>query len=197
MADSTAILATWRGKDRARAVLPADREIIEASGALRALIVDLVTSGGHEDELYDACAALGRLIAQRGGSPTFASATLDDAGEALEATAAAWLAPARAAVAEGFAATLAENARHDAMRAWEFPSCAVPLGEAAVAIAAGHPSDDDEEVSAWAARVAKAAALAGVRRAVVSGSERACAAVLDACGVVGIEAHLTPRAGRR
>jgi hypothetical protein len=193
MRDRAAIVDDWSERDRRCAVLPADREIIDASGSLRALIVDLVVSASPEDELYDACAVLGRMIAHRGGSPTLASATMESAGLALEATGAAWLAPARATVAEGFTATIVEGARREAVQAWEFPSCAVPLGQAAVAIAAGYPADDDEELAAWAARVAKAAALSGVRRAVVSGSQRACDAVLDACGVVGIEAHVPPK----
>jgi hypothetical protein len=193
MRDRPAIVDDWSERDRRCAVLPADRELVDASGSLRALIVDLVVSASPEDELYDASAMLGRMIAQRGGSPSLASATMDSAALALEATGATWLAPARAAVAEGFAAVVAEGARREAVRAWEFPSCAVPLGQAAVAIAAGYPADDDEDLSAWAARVAKAAALSGVRRAVVSGTQRACDAVLDACGIVGIEAHVPPK----
>jgi hypothetical protein len=173
-------------------VHPADREIVDASANVRALVVDLVLAGGPEDELYDACAVLGRLVAQRGGSPTLASATLDHAAEVLDARSAPWLVPGRAALAEGFAATLIEDARREAQHAWEFPACAVPLGQAALAIAAGHPSDDDEVLAAWAARVAKAAALAGVRRAVVSGGERACSALVDALTLVGVEVNTAP-----
>jgi hypothetical protein len=194
MKDRAAIVETWSDKDRALAVLPADREIVDASGNTRSLIVELVLAGGSEDELYDACAVLGRMIAQRRGSPTLASATLDHAAQSLEARAAPWLVPARAALAEGFAATLIEDAQRQAMQAWEFPSCVVPLGQAALAVAAGHPSDDDEIISAWAGRVAKSAALAGVRRAVVSGSERACAALVDAMTLVGIDVHEAPEA---
>jgi len=194
MKDRSAIVESWSSKDRELAVLPADREVVEASSNARSLIVELVLAGGSEDELYDACAVLGRLIAQRGGSPTLASATLDHAAGSLEAEAPPWLVPARAALAEGFAATLIEDAQRQAMQAWEFPSCAVPLGQAALAVAAGHPSDDDEVVAAWAGRVAKSAALAGVRRAVVSGSERACAALVDAMTLVGIEVHEAPEA---
>lgn len=192
MRDRDSIVAAWSARDRARAVLPADREIVDGSANVRALIVDLVLAGGPEDELYDACAVLGRLVAQRGGSPTLASATLDHAAEALDARAAPWLVPGRAALAEGFAATLSEDARTEAMRGWEFPACAVPLGQAALAIAAGHPSDDDEVLAAWAARVAKAAALAGIRRAVVSGGDRACTALVDALSLVGVEVNIAP-----
>jgi hypothetical protein len=195
--DRAAILASWAEADRSRAVLPADREIIEASASLRELIVDVLMARGEPDELYDACSMLGRLIAARGGSPSFASATLDGVSEALGTVNPAWLVSARATVVESFSAALAENARREADQGWEFPSCAVPLGQAGVAIAAGLPSDDEEQIAAWASRVAKAAALSGVRRAVVSGGERACAALLDAFAVVGIEANETPRMTRR
>jgi hypothetical protein len=193
MPDRDALVTAWAAKDRVRAVLPADRAVIDASATIRALIVDLVLAGGPEDELYDAAAVLGRLIAQRGGSPTLASATLDHAAEVLDARNPPWLVPARAAVAEGFSATLVEAAALEAMRTWEFPSCAVPLGHAGLAICAGHPSDDDEVLAAWAARVAKASALAGVRRAVVSGGERASAALVDALSLVGIEVNEAPK----
>jgi hypothetical protein len=193
MRDRDALVAAWSAKDRARAVLPADREVVDASANIRALIVDLVLAGGPEDELYDAAAVLGRVIAQRRGSPTLASATLYHAADVLDARTAPWLVPARAAVAEGFAATLVEDAELQTMRTWEFPHCAVPLGQAGLAIAAGHPSDDEEVLGAWAARVAKAAALAGVRRAVLSGGERASAALIDALSLVGIEVNAAPK----
>jgi hypothetical protein len=189
---AAALVAAWSDRDRGTAPLPADREIIDASASVRTLIVDVALAGGPEDEFYDACAVLGRMVAQHGGSPTLASATLDHAAGVLGAHAAPWLAAGRAAVAEGFAAALVEMTRRDAMHAWEFPSCAVPLGKAALAVAAGHPSDDDEVLAAWAARVAKAAALAGARRVVLSGGERATRALLDALTLVGIEVNAAP-----
>lgn len=185
--DRQAVVAAWSARDTAHAVLPADRAIIEASSAVRALLVDLVTTGGPDDELFDACAVLGRLIVQRGGSPTLASATIDNAAASLEASQASWVAPARAALAEGFAGALIEEARRKALETWEFPHCAVPLGEAALAVAAGYPSDDDEVLAGWSARIARAAALRGVRRAVVSGSDLASAALIDALQLVGVE----------
>ncbi len=188
-----AVVVSWCAKDRGRAVLSADREIVDASSAVRTLILDLVLDGGPEDELYDACAVLGRLIAQRAGSPTLASATLDHLCDALPARNPPWLVSARAALAEGFAAALVEGVRQEDMRSWEFPACSVPLGEAAAAIAAGHPSDDDEVVAAWAARVAKGATARGIRRAVVAGGERAQAAVVDALALVGIEVRPAER----
>ncbi len=182
-----ATLAAWARLDLARAVLGADRAVIDATSGLRSLVLELVLAGGPADELYDACAVLGRLLAQRGASPTLASATIDNAARTMNSPDAAWVPPARAALSEGFASALTEEAQRAAMQAWEFPRCVVPLGAGAMAVAAGHPSDDDEVIAAWSARIAKEAALRGVRRAVVSGGDRACAALVDALTLVGIE----------
>jgi hypothetical protein len=180
------VIAAWCRGDLGRAVLRADREAIDGSMSVRELIVGLLATNGPCDELYDACAVLGRLLAQTGASPTLASVTVNHLADALSASEKPWVSVARAALAEGFASSLVELMRRDATHAWEFPSCAVPLGEAALAIAAGHPSEDDEVLSAWAARIAKEAALRGVRRAVVCGGDRPYAAVLDALTLVGI-----------
>ena len=188
--DLEAIVTAWCQSDRLAAVLPADHVIIDASRSLRALIVDLALSGGSDDEIYDASAALGRLIAELGGSPTLASLTLDHAGGALGLQRASWTASARAALAEGFAMAITEEATRKAATGWEFPGCAVALGDGALALAAGHPSDDDEVLAAWAARVANAAARSGARRAVVAGPEQARAALAEALGVAGIEVRL-------
>jgi hypothetical protein len=188
-AKRNAFLAEWAARDRDHAVLPADREIIEGTASVRTLIVELACSGQHE-ELYDASAVLGRLIAQRGGSPTLASLTLDHASQALGARDVTWVVPARAALAEGFASSVAEHARLEAIASWEFPGCAVRLGEGAIAISAGYPADDDERLASWAARVANAAARGGVRRAVVSGGELALAALVEALEIVGVEVRI-------
>lgn len=181
------MVAAWCAADHGCAVLAADHEIIEGSRTMRAMIADLARSAGADDELYDACATLGRFVAQHGGSPTLASQTIDHAGDALGAQGATWLAPARAAVLEGFASTLLERAREDAMRSWDFPRCVVALSETRIAIAAGHPSEDPELLSEWAAKIAKAAALQGVRRAFVAGPDLARTTVEEALAVVGIQ----------
>jgi len=105
---------------------------------------------------------------------------------------ATWVTAARAAVAEGYVAAIVERSRDDVMQSWEFPSCVVPLGRDAIAVAAGHPSDDDEVLANWAGRVAHGAARMGARRAVISGGARARAAVADALALVGID--VTPEA---
>jgi hypothetical protein len=185
--DSEALVALWCDLDQRGAPVEADREVVEASRPLRATIAGFALAGGSDEEIYDACAALGRLIAQREGSPTLASATIDNAGEALGVRPAAWLAPGRAAVAEAFTRVVLERAQQEALRAWEFPRCAVLLPGGVIVIAAGFPSDDPELLADWAARIAKAAALKGVRQAFVSGPDAARAAVEDSLDVVGIE----------
>jgi hypothetical protein len=193
--DRDATVATWCALDQAAALVAADRELATAATSLRRVILDFAEAGGADEEIYDACAQLGRLAAERGGSPSFASGTMDRAAASLGVTAAPWLAGARAAVAEAFTATVLEQARHDALQRWEFPRCAVVLPDHAIAIAAGHPSDDAEVLSEWAARIAREAALQGVRRAIVSGSGAALAAVHDALEVVGVEATDAPASG--
>jgi hypothetical protein len=61
------------------------------------------------------------------------------------------------------------------------------LHEASVAIVAGYPEDDADALAAWASRVARQAARAGVRRAVVSGSPAAEAALAEALEVAGVQ----------
>jgi hypothetical protein len=185
--DSEALVAAWCDLDRRAAVLEADREIVDASRPLRAVIAGFALAGGLDEEIYDACASLGRLIAQRGGSPTLAALTVDHAGDALGVRPAAWLGPGRAAVAEGFTRALLERVQQDSLQSWAFPRCAVALPGGVVAIAAGFPSDDPELLGEWAARVAKAAALQGARQAFVAGPDAARAAVEEALDVVGIE----------
>jgi hypothetical protein len=182
----TVIVAAWCERDHARALLPADHEIIDSTHATRALVVERLLGPGDGRDLYNACAVLGRLIAERGGSPTLATATIDGAHEAMGGGDVAWLIPARAALAEGFASARQEATRRDAAAAWDFPRCAADLGDGAFAIVAGYPDDDGEALAAWASRVAQAVALAGARRAVVSGSDAARAALGDALQVVGV-----------
>jgi hypothetical protein len=182
-----ALVAEWCASDHLGAVLPADHEIIDGSHAVRAMIAELAGAAGDDEELYDACAALGRFIANHGGSPTLASQTIDHVGDAFGAQGANWLLAARAAVVEGFSSTLLERAQQEAMQSWDFPKCVVPLSETRVAIAAGYPSDDPELLLEWAANIAKAVALQGVRRAFVSGPDPARAAVEEALAVVGVQ----------
>ena len=188
MRDRDAVVVAWCALDRTAALLAADRELADAAAPLRGMVVDFARDGGSDEEIYDACAHLGRMIGQRGGSPTFAALTMDHAAAAMDLGPAAWLAGARAAVAEGFTAAVLEKAREEALSTWDFPRCAVPLPDHGIAIAGGHPSEDSEVLAEWAARVAKAAALGGARRAHVAGSPAAREALREALEIVGIDA---------
>ena len=180
------ILAAWCEIDQARALHPADRELIDATRAARALVLERVESGSERD-LYNACAVLGRLIGARGGSPTLAVATIDGAVAALGAPAAEWATPARAAVAEGYAAALAERLQTESRSRWEYPRCVVRVDETTVAIAAGYPEEDGEALASWADRVARECSRAGVRRAIVAGAEQASSAIAEALAAIGID----------
>jgi hypothetical protein len=179
------IVAKWCARDHGRALTPEDHAVIDASVAARTLVVE--RTGVGLGDFFSACAVLGRLIADRGGSPTLAAVTIDGVGEAMGVADAPWMASARAAVAEGFAGARDEMAKRVAEAAWEYPRCVAKLADGAIAIAAGFPDDDADAVAAWAARVAHDAALAHVRRAVVDGAAPACAAVVDALSLAGIE----------
>jgi hypothetical protein len=196
------VVVRWCEADRARAFLKSDYEVVESTTAIRSVIVErllhdrVIASGaGHVDrDLLHAFGILGALVGERGGSPTLAAAVVDgalealaDPGEAKEAArGAAWVLPARAALAEAFSRAQLENARAQACSRWEYPKCAVGVSEGTIAIAAGYPDDDADALVAWASRVTHAAAMAGVRRAIVSGPAAAEAALSEALEIAGI-----------
>lgn len=187
------LVEEWCARDT-EVALPGDRAVIEATRAARTLVVDRLRAeggGGDSGNLFNACAVLGRLFADLGASPTLAANTIDGARSVLPGLDERTARAARAALMEGFVAVRAESARAAAAAQWDFPACAVPLEDSAVAIAAGFPGDDEDAVAAWAARVAGAAARTGYRRAVVAGNERACAALVDALELAGVKVRTT------
>jgi hypothetical protein len=177
----------WTAHDVAHAVVPVDREIVDATLAIRTHIAELILANGPERDLYNACAVLGRLIAERGGSPSLAALTIEGARLAMQEPPGAWGPSAAAALGEGFAAGRSDMAKREAAASWEYPRCAVRLGDGMVAIAAGYPAEDAESAAGWAARVANAAVMAGARHVVVSGSDPARASLVDALTLAGVE----------
>src|ERR1700678_3388949 len=126
-----ALVKVWCDLDRSRAAWPSDHEVIGASASIRALVVERARARAvdpTEDELFDACAVLGRRIAEACGSATLAACTADHAGEALGVPAAEWVRPAAAAVVEGYVAGTLDAAHRAALDPWEFPRCVVPVG---------------------------------------------------------------------
>lgn len=184
-------LAAWREHDALHALHGADRDAIRSTDAPRALVLELLARPGPGRDLYNACARLGRLLADAGASPSLAVATIDGAAHALSALAIACdvdrLAPARASVAEGYFAVIIEAERASARRVWEYPACAVRVTKDTVAIVAGYPADDGEALADWSARVALAVSRAGYKHAVLAGSEAAKTELGQALSMVGVE----------
>lgn len=183
-------LAAWREHDGAHALHGHDRAALRATDAPRALVLEHLVRPGPARDLYNACARLGRLLADAGASPSLAVSTLDGAVRAIDDAAIDWdrgrLAPARASVAEGYFAAALESERLSARRAWEYPACAVKVGKDIVAIVAGFPSDDGEALADWAARVALAVSREGHRSVILAGDKPAVAELTAALSLVGI-----------
>ena len=183
------VVAAWCDRDHARALLPVDHEIIDSTAAARTLVIECLRRAVPDRDLFHACAVLGRLVAERGGSPTLASSTMDGAAESIGTDATPWLVATRAALAEGFAAARVDMARRDASAAWDYPRCSVRIDNETIAIVAGYPEDDGEALAAWAGRVAHGVALGGARRAIVAGGDVARLALADALTLVGVKIH--------
>ncbi len=181
------LVDAWCASDLDRALIPVDREIIEATRALRTLICDEALAQGEGRDFLNALARLGRMIGERGGSPTLVASTADGLFEALEADAAnVDRVHARVAIAEGFAAALVDIARAESLATWAPPNCIVRIDESTVAIAAGFPDDDHDLLDAWAARVTQWVLADKKRNAIVTGRPAAVRALVDALTLVGV-----------
>lgn len=192
--DMTGIVRRWMDADRESATGRPDLDAIEATAAAREALAEHVLRGDEGNDALHAAAMLGRLLASLGASPSLAVVTIDGALRALE-RGGAWVTPARAALAEAYVAAREEQAEAAIAKAWSFPACCVPLAEGTVAVAAGVPSSDHDEVVAWADGVARALARMKVRRVVVSGKGPAVLALEDALSLVGIPADRSPGFG--
>jgi hypothetical protein len=185
-----AVLATWERHDREHALGDADRRAIEDMTALRALVLEWLHEPRATRDGYSACARLGRILADAHASPTLASGTLDRAAHALAEhdflVNADRIAGARAAVMEGYVARILEKGHDEIRKSWEAPLCVVPLEHGRVAIACGHPDEDEEALSGWAERVASSLRKTGARRAFLAGHPRAVEEVARALELVGI-----------
>jgi hypothetical protein len=188
--DAEHAIAVWREHDAAHALHGHDRDVVRASDAPRALVLEHLARPGPVRDLYNACAWLGRLLADAGASPSLAVGTIDGAASALSELGIAYdparLPPARASIAEGYFAAVLESERKAARRAWEYPACAVKVAKDVVAIVAGYPADDGEALADWAARVALAVSREGYRSAVLAGEPAAKAELGNALSLLGV-----------
>jgi hypothetical protein len=190
------IVEAWCEMDHGLAFLASDHDAVEATRALRALVVESLL---HDPDckgrdVLHAFGSVGRVVAERGGSPTLAASTIDGLLAALTSVGIApgasgypFATPARAAVAESYVLARGAACRAEAVQAWEYPACAVPVTDELIAIAAGYPDDDDEALAGWASRVVRGITVGGMRKAVLSGSAKAIAALEDALELAGIE----------
>ncbi|HVJ88231.1 MAG TPA: hypothetical protein VM580_00405 [Labilithrix sp.] len=185
------VIAAWAEHDAARALHSADRDAIHATEAARSLVLELFGTPAPARDLFTACARLGALMAEAGASPSLAAGVIDNAARALSEAAVPFdpmrVSSARASLIEGYVATIRDIEHAAALTTWEYPSCAIPLGEGVAAIACGYPSDDAEVLAAWATRLAARLVRGKVRCIVVSGPEPATAEVASAAQLVGID----------
>ena len=186
----TQALARWAEADSIRALHPADRDVIEATEAARSLVLDLFGASAPARDLFNACARLGRLMAEGGASPSLAAGVIDTAVKALADVGLAHepsrIAPARASVIEGYVAAVREREQLTARASWEPPACVVTIEPGVAAVACGYPTDDADALSEWASRVAGQLVRAKIRTVILSGSAAARTEVGAAVDLVGI-----------
>ncbi len=184
------VLVRWAEIDARNALTAADRAILATTEPLRSLVLELLDVPDARD-LWTACARLGALMAEGAASPSLASSVVDSAvvalGENGIAVAEARVAPARASLLEGYVRAIRDAEQASGLVHWEYPACAVVLGETRVAIACGFPDHDPEARQAWAARIAKHLVKAKVTDAVLSGNDAARLEVEGALALVGIK----------
>jgi hypothetical protein len=159
---------------------PDDERAVAATEALRSGLDDARAEGLSTTERTNLAAAMGRVLAECGATPTLAATLLED--EAL-----------RAALCETYTRAREElRAEVDATR-WELPGCAVRLGPDRFAVCANPPHEDDAAV-AWADRTAAGLVKLGARVVVLSGAGAPRKHLEDALARVGARVEPEPSA---
>lgn len=179
------VLLAWADLDTSRSLHPADRLVVGSTEPARSLVMELLLAG-HGRDLWNACARLGRLMAEEGASPSLAASTIDNAAAALALADGDRIGPARASLIEGYVAAVREVERTSGLASWDYPNCVVSVDDGVVAIACGRPDDDAEAIASWAARIAGRLSKAKVKRAVLEGGEAAKSELASALELVGI-----------
>jgi len=183
-----AALTTWAALDAASALHPADHLALRSTEPARSLVGELLCAGAERD-LWNACATLGRMLADEGASPSLAAGSIDNAARALGISDVTRIGPARASLLEGYVGAARDAERRGGVMTWDYPHCVVSLQDGVVAVACGRPfgdGDDSDALTAWAERVASKLSKAGVKRAVLQGNDPAKAELASALELVGI-----------
>lgn len=176
------LLARWRTLDLGVALSAEDAKAIDGCEGARASVVE--RSAEPSRDLFHALAMYGRALAVAGASPTLASATFDGLEAALGGATLGWRTAGRAAIAEGFAAERSEEARRALLASWAPERCIVMLGAGRAAIACGVPTQDAEELQAWADGVARKLNKARIKSVVLDAPPPpALASALDIAGI--------------
>ena len=183
-----ALADAWEKNDEALAAATLDHAAAAEARGHRELVCDLIMSHAPQRELLTALHAFGRLLAERGASPSILSVTIDGAREALDETGAEALGPsARAAVTEGYFAAATEAWSATALRAWDPPACIAKLPDGAFAVSAHLPSREPDDVSAWATRIARMLKKERATRVFVDGDPNLVREVQDAILLAGLD----------
>lgn len=154
------VLERWQARDRSAALGHDDLRAIDSSEGARSNVLE---RWGDSNDFLHAAATYGAALAAAGASASLAAVTLDHLAELLGTTGAP-VTIARAAMLEGFTRELLDVARRRLLAAWSAERCVVLLGGERAAVVCGFPSDDAEEVTAWAESVARRLARLRVRR---------------------------------
>ncbi len=186
----------WEQKDLAVAAVAKDRDAAKEARGLRELVCDLVLSAAApQRELLTALHALGQLLGEKGATPSYVSLTMDSARAVLAPADADRLGPsARAAVAEGYVAALREASAREALAQWLPPAGIVRLSADAFAVAAQLPSQEPDDISEWATRIARHLKERGARTAQIDGDPDLLTELKDTLLLAGIDVA-TPPAG--
>ena len=156
-----------------------DARAIAATAALRERLEAAAGSVGLDDDAHNLAAALGRVLAQAGASPTLAGTILEPL---VLGSVAAVL---RGALLEAYITAREERRAQDATLSWEMPGCAVALGGGRIAVCANPPHEDDA-ASAWADRTAASLVKRRVKEVVLSGEGSPRARLEESLLLVGI-----------
>jgi hypothetical protein len=149
-------------------------------------VARLPTGATGEDtrDLYNAAAALGRVMAEVSASKVLVAETLDGLCDVADLGHPPWLAGAKAALLEGFMAVAEARAGARERARWQLP--VVDLGGGRVAIYAAYEDEDDAETREWADRLVAKLAKGGTRSMVLGGRPKALKALRDAAEVAGV-----------
>jgi hypothetical protein len=187
--DQAAALAdAWEKNDESMAAVALDRAAATEARGRRELVCDLLLTDAPPRELLTALHAYGRLLAERGASPSVLSVTIEGARAAVGEKYAAALGPsARAAVTEGYFAAAREAFGEEALHAWDPPACIARIGDDAFAVAAHLPTREPDDVDAWVTRIARWLVARKAARVVVDGDPELVREVCDAVRLAGID----------